>query len=67
MPTVPKTRPRKPVRSRAKKNNFVHGIKAMPGSPLAGVEYLIGSVSLPRDPRPPRKIIRARILADHNT
>ncbi len=42
-------------------------IKAVPGSPLAGLEHVIGSVALPVDPRPRREILRARYLADHNT
>lgn len=43
------------------------GFKAVAGSPLAGLEHLIGCVSLPRDSRPRRKILRARALADHHT
>jgi hypothetical protein len=46
---------------------FAHGIKAAPGNPFAGLEPVIGSLALPRDPRPPREILRARYLADHNT
>lgn len=67
MPTVTKTRPRKPGRRRATQKVFAHGIKAAPGNPFAGLEPVIGSLALPRDPRPPREIIRARYLADHNT
>jgi hypothetical protein len=67
MPTATKNRPQKPARRRAVKKVFTHGIKAVPGSPLAGLEHLIGCVSLPRDPRPRREILRARYLADHNT
>ncbi len=43
------------------------GIKAVPGNLFAGLEHVFGSVALPRDPIPPREIIRARIIADHNT
>ncbi|MBC7367894.1 MAG: hypothetical protein H7343_13960 [Undibacterium sp.] len=49
------------------KKTFTHGIKAVPGNPFAGLEHVFGSIALPRDPRTPREIIRARILADHNT
>ncbi len=69
MPTATKLSPRKPARkgAGAKKKTPTHGIKAAPGNPFAGLEHVIGSIALPPDPRPPREIIRARILADHNT
>lgn len=69
MPTVTKLSPKKPARraSAAKKKHPAHGIKAAPGNPFAGLEHVIGSIALPPDPRTPREIIRARILADHNT
>lgn len=68
MPTVVKTKAKKaPVRRRTGKSATHHGIKAVPGSPFTGLEHLFGSIALPRDPRPPREIIRARIRADHNT
>lgn len=41
--------------------------KAVAGSPLAGLEHLIGCVSLPRDLRSRREVLRARALADHHT
>lgn len=66
MPTATKTRPQKLVR-RGVKKVVAHGIKAVPGSPLAGLEHLIGCVSLGRDSRPRREILRARYVADHNT
>ena len=59
--------PKKVATRRTTKNVFAHGIKAAPGNPFAGLEPVIGSLALPRDPRPPREIIRARYLADHNT
>ncbi len=66
MPTATVVRPKKIVRRRVKKKTSVHGIKAVPGNPFAGLEHVFGSIALPRDPRTPREIIRARILADHN-
>lgn len=63
MPTATKTLTRKPVRRRVTKKAAAHGIKAVPGSPLAGLEHLIGCISLPRDPRSRREIFRARYLA----
>ena len=67
MPTATKTRLKKSVRAHAVKKVSTHGIKAVPGNPFAGLEHVFGSIALPRDPRTPREIIRARILADHNT
>ena len=67
MPTATLARPKKVVRPRMTKKKSTHGIKAAPGNPFAGLEHVIGSIALPRDPRSPREIIRARILADHNT
>ncbi len=67
MPTATKLSLKKPARKLAKKKLPAHGIKAAPGNPFAGLEHVIGSIALPPDPRPPREIIRARILADHNT
>jgi len=67
MPAATKTSLRKIVRRRAKAKVFAHGVTAVPGSPLAGLEHLIGCVSLPRDPRSRREILRARYRADHNT
>ena len=67
MPTATKTHPQKAPRRRAMKKVFAHGIKAVPGSPFAGLEHYFGCVSLPHDPRPRREILRARYLADHNT
>jgi hypothetical protein len=67
MHTATLARPKKVATRRATKNVFAHGIKAAPGNPFAGLEPVIGSLALPRDPRSPREIIRARILADHNT
>jgi hypothetical protein len=67
MPTVTAARPKKIVRRRVTKETSAHGIKAVPGNPFAGLEHVFGSIALPRDPRPRREIIRARILADHNT
>ena len=67
MPTATLVRPKKVVRPRVTKKTSTHGIKAVPGNPFAGLEHVFGSIALPRDPRPPREIIRARILADHNT
>ncbi len=67
MPTATLARPKKIVRRRAAKKTSAHGIKAVPGNPFAGLEHVFGSIALPRDLRPQREIIRARILADHNT
>lgn len=67
MPTATKPSPKKPARRSVAKKPPAHGIKAAPGNPFAGLEHVIGSIALPPDPRPPREIIRARILADHNT
>jgi hypothetical protein len=69
MPTATKLSLKKPARkvAGAKKKFPAHGIKAAPGNPFAGLEHVFGSIALPPDPRPPREIIRARILADHNT
>lgn len=67
MPTATKLSPKKPARRRVTKELPAHGIKAAPGNPFAGLEHVIGSIALPPDPRSPREIIRARILADHNT
>jgi hypothetical protein len=67
MPTATKLSSKKPVRQRATKKLPAHGIKAAPGNPFAGLEHIFGSIALPPDPRSPREIIRARILADHNT
>jgi hypothetical protein len=50
MPTATSVRPKKVATRRATKKGFAHGIKAVPGSPLAGLEHLIGCVALPRDP-----------------
>jgi hypothetical protein len=43
------------------------GFKAVPGSPLFGLEHMVGCVTLPRTPRSRRETLRGRILADHNT
>lgn len=67
MPTTTLARPKKVATHRATKKVFAHGIKAAPGNPFAGLEHFFGSIALPRDPRTPREILRARILADHNT
>ena len=67
MPTATKLSPKKPVRRRMKKKISPPAIKAVKGSPLAGLEHLIGCVTLPRDSRSRREILRARYLADHNT
>ena len=67
MPTATLARPKKVATRRATKKVGAFRIKAVPGSPLAGLEHLIGCVSLPRDPRTRREILRARYLADHNT
>lgn len=67
MHTATLARPKKVTARRAAKKVGAFSIKAVPGSPLAGLEHLIGCVSLPRDPRPRREILRARYLADHNT
>ena len=67
MPTATLVTPKKTVRRRTTKNVTAFKIKAVPGSPLAGLEHMIGCVSLPRDPRPRSEILRARYLADHNT
>lgn len=69
MPTATKLSAKKPARkvAGARKKIPTHGIKAAPGNPFAGLEHVIGSIALPPDPRTPREIIRARILADHNT
>ena len=67
MPTATPVRPKKVVRRRATKKTSAHGIKAVPGNPFAGLEHVFGSIALACDPRRPREIIRARILADHNT
>jgi len=67
MHTATLVRPKKVATRRATQNVFAHGIKAAPGNPFAGLEPVIGSLALPRDPRPPREILRARYLADHNT
>lgn len=67
MPTATPARPKKVAARRATKNVGAFSIKAVPDSPLAGLEHMIGCVSLPRDPRPRRESLRARYLADHNT
>lgn len=67
MPNATLARPKKVAARRATKKVFAHGIKAAPGNPFAGLEHVFGSIALPRDPRPPREIIRARIVADNNT
>lgn len=67
MPTATLARPKKVTARRTAKKASTHGIKAVPGNPFAGLEHVFGSIALPHDPRPPREIIRARILADHNT
>jgi hypothetical protein len=58
---------KKPVRRAAAKKRPAHGIKAVPGSLLAGLDHLIGCMALPPDSRPRREILRARYLADHDT
>ena len=63
MPTATKLSSKKPARKRAAKQLPAHGIKAAPGNPFAGLEHVLGSIALPPDPRPPREIIPARILA----
>ena len=66
MPTVATKKPAaRPVRKPAARRRPC--LKAVAGSPLAGIEHMVGCVTLPRDPRPRREILRARILADHNT
>jgi hypothetical protein len=67
MSTATSAKPQNPAVPRVKKRKATHGIKAVPGNPFAGLEHVFGSIALPRDPRPAREIIRARILADHNT
>lgn len=67
MSTATAVRPKKGAVRRVTKKTAAHGIKAVPGNPFAGLEHVFGSIALPRDPRPAREIIRARILADHNT
>ncbi len=67
MPSATKSRPVKSARRRKAKPVSAHGIKAAPGNVFAGLEQYFGCVSLPRDPRPRREILRARYLADHNT
>ncbi len=68
MPTAVSTKAKKKATARRlTKKKSAHGIKAVPGNPFAGLEHIFGSIALPRDPRPPREIIRARILADHHT
>jgi len=67
MPTATTLSPKKPARRRVTKKIRVSAFKAVKGSPLAGLEHLIGCVTLPRDPRPRRAILRERYLADHNT
>jgi hypothetical protein len=67
MPTVTAARQKKTVRRRVTRKTSAHGIKAVPGNPFAGLEHVFGSIALPRDSRPRSEIIRARILADHNT
>lgn len=69
MPTATKLSPKKPARkvAGAKKKLPAHGIKAAPGNPFAGLKHVIGSITLPPEPRSPREIIRARILADYYT
>ena len=67
MPTATKLSPKKPARRRVSKKVDLPVFKAVKGSPLAGLEHLIGCITLPRDPRPRGEILRARYLADHNT
>jgi hypothetical protein len=67
MPTAVSTKARKVATRRVRKKVSAHGIKAVAGNPFAGLEHIFGSIALPRDPRPPREITRARILADHHT
>jgi hypothetical protein len=67
MSAATKLSPKKLAPRRAKKKPPAHGIKAAPGNPFAGLEHVFGSIALPPDSRSPREIIRARILADHNT
>jgi hypothetical protein len=67
MPIVTVARPKKIVRRRVTTKTSAHGIKAVPGNPFSGLEHVFGSIALPRDPRPRSEIIRARIIADHNT
>lgn len=67
MPTATPARPKKVATRRARKKVGAFTIRAVPGSPLAGLEHMIGCVSLPRDPRPRSEIPRARYLADHHT
>lgn len=67
MPSATAAKPKKVAVRRVKKKATAHGIKAAPGNPFAGLEHVFGSIALPRDPRPAREIIRARIRADHNT
>jgi hypothetical protein len=67
MPTATAAKPKKGAVRRVKPKAAAHGIKAAPGNPFAGLEHVFGSIALPRDPRPAREIIRARVLADHNT
>lgn len=67
MPTAPSTKAKKVGARRVTKKQPTHRIKAAPGNPFAGLEHVFGSIALPRDSRPAREIIRARILADHHT
>lgn len=67
MPTAVKLSPKKSARRRVKAKAASPAPRAVQGSPLAGLEHLLGCVTLPRDPRPRREILRARYRADHNT
>ncbi|EIQ00052.1 hypothetical protein OpiT1DRAFT_04589 [Opitutaceae bacterium TAV1] len=57
----------KPSRKSARKPARAIGKKAMPGSPLVGLEHLVGCVSLPPTSLTPREKIRARLAAKHNS
>jgi len=67
MRTMGKNLPLKPARHRVTDPVSTHGIKAVPGNPFVGLEHYFGSVSLRRDRRSRRTILRARYRADHNT
>jgi len=67
MPNATAARPKIGGVRRVTKKATMRGIKAVPGSPLAGLEHLIGCVTSPRARRSRQAILRARYLADHNT
>lgn len=67
MPTALKSPRKRAVSRRRSMSTGLKDFKAVAGSPLAGLEHLIGCVSLPRDSRSRREVLRARALADHHT